>query len=65
MTNDFEVQNEGTIFLLRPLTVAATAWLEENITGDDHQYFGHALVVEHRYIADIVEGIRNDGLLVG
>lgn len=27
-------------------------------------YFGDAVVVEHRYIADIVRGIQNDGLAV-
>jgi hypothetical protein len=61
---DFEVQNEGTIYLLRPLTPAARAWVAVHIS-DDAQYFGDAVVVEHRYIRDIVAGIIADGLRVG
>ena len=61
---DFEVQNEGTIYLLRPLTPAARAWVAGYIP-DDAQYFGDAVVVEHRYIRDIVAGIVADGLTVG
>lgn len=60
---DFTVQNEGSIFLLHPLTPAANAWIEEHIP-EDAQYFGNAVVVEHRYIADIVGGIQRDGLTV-
>lgn len=63
---DFFVENHGTIFLLRPNTPEAKAWLEEHTPADeDHQYLGNALCVEHRYILDIVDGIRNDGLTVG
>jgi hypothetical protein len=60
---DFEVENQGSIFLLRPNTPAAEQWLDDNIS-DDRQSFGKAVVVEHRYIADIVQGIQNDGLTV-
>jgi hypothetical protein len=60
---DFEVENHGTIYLLRPKTDAARTWIEENI-GEDAQTFGEAVVVEHRYIADIVAGIREEGLRV-
>lgn len=60
---DFEVQNEGSIFLLRPKSPAAEEWLWENIPSDA-QCWGNAVVVEHRYIADIVEGIQADGLVV-
>lgn len=59
---DFRVQNEGSIFLLHVLTPAAKDWVAEHI--GDCQWFGCAVVVEHRYIADIVNGIRNDGLEV-
>jgi hypothetical protein len=30
----------------------------------DAQWFGNSLVVEHRYIGALVEGIANDGLRV-
>jgi hypothetical protein len=60
---DFTVQNEGSIFLLRPHTQSANDWIGEHIP-DDAQFFGNAVVVEHRYIADIVAGIQSDGLEV-
>ncbi len=60
---DVQIENHGSVFLVRPLTNAATAWLDENIDCEA-QYFGGALVVEHRYIADIAEGMRADGLEV-
>jgi len=60
---DFEIQNEGTIYLLHPNTQAAQEWVEENLPADV-QRFGGAVVVEHRYICDIIDGIRRDGLEV-
>ena len=62
---DFLVENHGTIFLLKPLTSAAVSWVEEHI-GQENGYQPHfpTVVVEHRYIADIVAGIQNDGLAV-
>jgi hypothetical protein len=64
-TVDFICENHGSIFLLRPLTASATSWVEKHI-GEDNGYqpYFPTLVVEHRYIADIVEGIQNDGLAV-
>lgn len=59
---DFFVLNEGTIFLLIPLTDAASTWVDEHLP-EDAQWFGNGVVVEHRYIADIVQGIVNDGLV--
>jgi hypothetical protein len=58
---DIHIQNEGTVVLFRPLTQAANDWIEENIRGDA-QWFGGALVVEHRYAGDVVVGIVGAGL---
>ena len=62
-TVDFTVQNEGSIFLLRPHTQAAQDWISEHIPPDA-QRFGNAVVIEHRYICDIVDGIRADAFEV-
>ena len=60
---DFRVKNEGSLFLVSPVTIEAAKWLEEHCPqDDDHQYWAGSLVVEHRYISDLVEGIENDGL---
>jgi hypothetical protein len=60
---DFYVQNEGTIFLLHPLTEEATFWIENNIPADALRW-GDTVVVEHRYISDIIIGIERDGLVI-
>jgi hypothetical protein len=60
---DFVVENHGTNFLLQPLTRAAISWVEVNLP-EDHLTFGNVVVVEHRYIADIVRGAQNDGLVI-
>jgi hypothetical protein len=60
---DFRCENHGSIFLLCPLSRPARSWIEENLPSDA-QWFGNGVVVEHRYIWAILEGIQNDGLAV-
>lgn len=63
MNADFHVTGHGGLYLVQPLTEAASLWLEEHI-GEEAQWFGSALAVEHRYIRPLVEGIVNDGYAV-
>lgn len=60
---DFFVRNEKTIYLLEPLTDAGREWVREHLP-EDATYWGDSVVVEWRYIRDIVDGIRRDGLKV-
>lgn len=62
---DFSLENHGSIFLLRPITPAARSWVDEHI-GEDNGYqpYYPTVVVEHRYIGDIVHGAIADGLVV-
>ena len=62
-SSDFTVQNEGSIVLLHPHTVAARSWIDENI-GEDNGYqpYWPSAVIEPRYVGDIVNGITADGL---
>jgi predicted thioesterase len=63
---DFLVTGEGpftTVYLLHPLTDAAREWVAEHLP-EDAMRLGNAIAVEHRYIGDIVDGARNDGLSV-
>ena len=62
-TPDFVVKNEGSIFILRPVSTAAKDWANEHIP-EDATHFGGGIVVEHRYIQDIIDGIKGDGLTV-
>lgn len=62
---DFAVENHASIFLLQPQNEQAIAWVEEHIGPENgYQPYLPTIAVEHRYIGDIVEGIRNDGLAV-
>ena len=55
----------GSIFLLVPRSESAHDWVEQNIErGNGFQPWWPTVVVEHRYIANIVRGIQNDGLVV-
>jgi hypothetical protein len=60
---DFEVSNHGTIYIFTPLTPAARDWVAEFLP-DDAQRWAGGIVIEHRYIWDVVIGARRDGLVV-
>lgn len=60
---DAYVENHLTIFLVRPVSTRCKKWLDENVSKDSH-HFGSALVVEHRYITDLVVGMASDGLVL-
>ena len=60
---DFRVANHGSLFLLQPLTSAARAWCADNLPADATR-FGQCVVVEPRFIRDIVAGALGDGMRV-
>ena len=65
ITPDFLVENHGSIFLLIPQKDSARIWIDDHIGRDNgYQPYYPTVVVEHRYIADIVAGIQDDGLAV-
>lgn len=56
----FDIENHGSIVLIRPHTADCADWLREN-TASDAQWFGGALVVEPRYVEPIVDGLIAEG----
>jgi len=54
----FTVEDHGTIVLIRPLTGDVDAWLHRHTDG---MWFGPALVVEPRYVAELLEGLVEAG----
>jgi hypothetical protein len=60
---DVSIENHGSIFLFRTNTPAAAEWVSQNVQ-DDAQFFGDALVVEHRYAADLAVAMHRDGLVL-
>jgi len=60
---DFRCENHDSLFLLFPLSHSAHSWIEEHLLSDV-QWFGNAVVIEHRCVWAILERIQNDGLAV-
>jgi hypothetical protein len=61
---DFRVDNHGSIFILNALTPAALQWADDHLP-DDRQLWGwRGTVIEPRYVSDIVDAIRNEGLTI-
>jgi len=61
---DITVEGSGTVFLLVPQTDKGRTWIKENIGPDNgyQPYYPDKVVVEHRYIEDILQGMAADGL---
>ena len=60
---DITVEYHGSLYLLQPLNENASDWLHVHV-AEDAQWFVSALVVEPRYVSDIVGGARAAGLEV-
>ncbi|QDV35592.1 hypothetical protein [Tautonia plasticadhaerens] len=59
------VEPHGSLVLVLPVSDLGRVWLAKHYPeGDEHAYLGDALVVEHRYAADLAGGVTADGLLV-
>jgi hypothetical protein len=58
---DLLVHGKGTIFLLRAMSHRGRRWMNDNVSRDRHEWNG-VVVVEHRFIADILGGAVADGL---
>lgn len=51
-----------TAYLLTPFSKKADNWIKNHLTGKN-LVIGKSIAVEHRYIFDIVEAIKNEGLI--
>jgi hypothetical protein len=61
---DVIFENHGSIWLADPRTEAAMEWIRDNVTGSVTWIAGR-LLVEPRYVAELVEGMQLAGLEVG
>jgi hypothetical protein len=61
---DFVVFGGGSVYLVRPLTDDAGNHLLR-VVGEEAQFLGNAVAVEHRYIAEFVLALAEDGFTVG
>jgi hypothetical protein len=62
-TPDVLVRKEGTVFLFCPLTSRGREWIDEHVQPDA-QWFGSALVVEHRFACGLAQGMKDAGLVL-
>jgi hypothetical protein len=62
-TADFVLQNHGSVCLLCPMTEAASDHLEAN-SSEEAFWFAGGLVVEPRYVSDLVEALSGEGFTV-
>jgi len=62
--NDFQIADQGSIFLIRPLNEAARQWLDENVVAEPWQWVGDALCVEARFARDLIIEIEQAGFVV-
>ncbi len=60
---DFVCENHLSLFLLRPVSTAGFAWIEEHLPPD-RMTFGSAVVIEPRYVGPILVGLQEDGMAV-
>jgi hypothetical protein len=60
----FRIEFHGSIILIVPLCAPAREWLDEHIGKDNgYQPYYPTVVIEPRYLAQIIAGIRRDGLV--
>jgi hypothetical protein len=46
------------------LTPRAKEWIDEYVETEQWQWFGHTLVVEHRYAWGLAQGMKDAGLVL-
>jgi len=61
---DLSFANHGSLTIMTPLTPAGVDWVDEHIP-EDAQTWGAGIVIEHRYVLDIMQGALSDGLDIG
>ena len=59
---NFEVENLGTIALIKPLNKRAKQWIKDNLQHESWQEWCGSLAVEPRYIDEILWQAEEDGL---
>jgi hypothetical protein len=64
LISDFIVRVDMSIAQVFPQNDGARDWLEDHV-DEEAQWLGNALVVERRYLDDLVQNLRGDGFTVG
>lgn len=62
---DVNLLCDGTVALVTPRTEKAMEWVAGNVGLEPWQWLGQGFGVESRFVKDLVEGMRDAGLVVG
>ena len=62
LEHDFRLQIEGSIIIIWPDSKRALHWCYEHLPEDCPRWGATGYVIEHRYIADVVDGMLRDDL---
>lgn len=62
---DIRVDNHGSIMIVTPVTAAGKEWVDLHLNNSEMQRWAGGIVVEPRYLQDIIDGAEADGLVVG
>ena len=62
---DVCVHDCGSVVMIEPLTEVAQNWVEENVGLESWQWMGGRFACEPRCVDGLVEGMMEDGLVVG
>lgn len=60
---DIDVSNHGCFYVITGRTDRGAKWCDENLVGEQTPACG-GIACEGRYVVDIVEGARADGLVI-
>jgi hypothetical protein len=61
---NFRIEHHGSIILIVPLCASARDWLDEHLGKENgYQPYWPTAIVEPRFLAQIIAGIRRDGLV--
>lgn len=62
---DFSIMNHGSIVTLTPTSAAGHEWIAQYIPETSMRWGACSIVVEPRFVNDIVDGITAEGLSLG
>ena len=60
LENHVEIENHGSIFLLRPISDEAKTEMRVYASGPENQWLGDALAVESSYIDDFLYALAHN-----
>jgi hypothetical protein len=63
---DFLFRDHGSLCILTPLSAEGKEWFESHLPVDnpETQFWCGGVCIERRYVVDILEGLKKDGLSV-